>query len=145
MRIINNDDARLKIISQASETQSVRSEMTIEGTGLKLPIKGVNLELCIELNKRYLVFTTDDCPFEESLNIYLLSNENRILDSATVFWPYGTGSFELLRLIEPDGVQFKFFGNKVWQVTVFQKKRFYVPYISEPSGIWRPIKFRRFF
>jgi len=145
MRIIKNDDVYLKVISEATETQSPKSEITIEGTKLKLTINGVDLEACIEYDERYLVFTTNDCPFEESLNIYLLSSENEIIDNATVFWPYGTGSFKLLRIIDPDLVQFKYFGDKDWQIKIFKNKRFYIPYISEPSGVWRKVKFRRFF
>jgi hypothetical protein len=145
MRIIKKDDVKLKIISEATETQSPKSEITIEGTNLKLIINGVDLEACIKCDERYLIFTTDDCPFEESLNIYLLSGENEIIDSATAFWPYGTGSFKLHSVTDPDLVQFKFFGDKDWQIKVFKSKRFHIPHISEPSGVWRKIKFWRFF
>jgi hypothetical protein len=145
MRIINKDDVCLKIISEATEIQSPKSEIAIDGTRLKMAINGVDLESCIEYNERYLVFTTDDCPFEESLNIYLLSSENEIIDHAIMFWPYGTGSFNLLRVIDPDLVQFKFFGDKDWQIKIFNNKHFYIPYISEPSGVWREIKFWRSF
>lgn len=145
MRIVNNDDVYLKVISEATETRSPKSEVTIEGTKIKLTINGVDLEACIEYDERYLVFTTNDCPFEESLNIYLLSGENEIIDNATVFWPYGTGSFKLLRIIDPDLVQFKFFGDKDWQIKIFKKRRFFIPYISEPSGVWRKPKFWRSF
>ncbi|NLA52710.1 MAG: hypothetical protein GX860_11435 [Alcaligenaceae bacterium] len=145
MKIIKNDDVNLKVISEATEAQSPKSEITIEGTKLKLIINGVDLEACIQYDECYLVFTTDDCPFEESLNIYLLSGENEIIDSATAFWPYGTGSFKLLGITDPDLVQFKFFGDKDWQIKIFKSKRFYIPYISEPSGVWRKIKFWRSF
>lgn len=145
MRIVNENDVYLKIISEATETESPKSEITIEGTKIKLAINGVYLESCIEYDEYYLVFTTDDCPFEESLNIYLLSSENEIIDNATIFWPYGTGSFKLLRVADPNLVQFKFFGEKDWQIKIFNNKRFYIPYISEPSGVWRKINFWRFF
>lgn len=145
MRIVKNDDVCLKVTSEATETQSPKSEITIAGTKLKLTINGVDLEACIEYDERYLVFTTDDCPFEESLNIYLLSSDNEIIDNATVFWPYGTGSFKLLRIIDPGLVQFKFFGDKDWQIKIFKNGRFYIPYITEPSGVWRKIKFWRSF
>ncbi len=131
--------------SGATETQSPKSEITIEGTKLKLIINGVDLEACIKCDERYLVFTTDDCPFEESLNIYLLSSENEIIDNAAVFWPYVTGSFKLLSITDPDLVQFKFFGDKDWQIKIFKNKRFHIPYISEPTGVWRKAKFRRSF
>jgi hypothetical protein len=145
MRIIKKEAVNLTIISEATETQSPKSEITIDGTKLKLTINGVDLESCIEYNERYLVFTTDDCPFEESLNIYLLSGENEIIDNATIFWPYGTGSFKLLSVIEPNLVQFTFFGDKDWQIKIFNNKRFYIPYISEPSGVWRKVKLWRSF
>ena len=145
MRIIKREDVNLKVISEATETQSPKSEITIEGTKLKLAINGVFLELCIEYTEGYLVFTTDDCPFEESLNIYLLSGEDKIIDNATIFWPYGSGSFKLLRVIDPDLVQFKYFSDKDFEIKIFKNKRFYVPYISEPSGVWRKAKFWRSF
>lgn len=118
MKIIEKDDVNLKLISETTDTQSPKSEITIKGTRLQRIINGVDLELCVECSEGYLVFTTDDCPFEESLNIYLLSEENEIIDNATIFWPYGTGSFKLLRLIDPDLVQFKFFCEKDWQIKI---------------------------
>lgn len=145
MRIIKNDYVYLKRIYEATKTQSLVSEIIIAGTKIKLNINGADLEACIEYDNRYLVFTTNDCPFEESLNIYLLSSENEIIDNATVFWPYCTGSFKLLRIVEPDLVQFTFFGNKYWQIEIFDNRRFYIPYISEPSGVWRRVKLWRFF
>lgn len=145
MKVIKNDDVNLKVVSEATETQSPRSEITVKGTELKVIVNGVDLEACIKYDERYLVFTTDDCPFEESLNIYLLSGESEIIDSATAFWPYGTGSFKLLSIKEPDLVQFKFFGEENWQIEIFKSKKFYIPYISEPSGVWRKFKFWRSF
>ena len=145
MKIIKNDDVDLKVISEATETKSPKSEITIEGTKLKLIINGVDIEACIKCGERYLVFTTDDCPFEESLNIYLLSGESEIIDRATVFCPYGTGSFKLLGVTDPDLVKFNFFGEKDWQIKIFKSKSFHIPYVSEPSGVWRKIKFWRSF
>ena len=145
MKIIESDDVDLKIISEVAETQSPTSEITIKDTKIKLIINGAYLEACIKYDERYLVFTTDDCPFEESLNIYLLSETSEIIDSATVFWPYATGSFKLLSVTEPDLIQFSFFADKKWQVKIFKSKKFHIPYISEPCGVWRKFKIWRYF
>jgi len=145
MKIIKHDDVNLKVISEATETQAPKSEITIKGTKLKLIISGVYLEACIQYDERYLVFTTDGCPFEESLNIYLLSGDNEIIDSATAFCPYGTGSFQLLGTTDSDSVQFKFFIDKYWKIKILKSNRINIPYISEPSGVWRKIKFCRSF
>ncbi|MBR9828175.1 MAG: hypothetical protein GYB41_05985 [Oceanospirillales bacterium] len=47
MKIIKNDDVNLKVISEATETKTPKSEITIKGTKLKLIISGVDLEACI--------------------------------------------------------------------------------------------------
>lgn len=145
MEIIKNDDITLKVISKATEARSPRSEINIKEGKLRLVINGINLEACFKYDEYYLVFTTNGCPFEESLNIYLLREEGKIIDSATAFWPYNTGSFTLLGIAEPNLVQFSFFNGKNWQIKIFKDRRLCVPFFSEPSGIWRKVKFSRYF
>jgi len=145
MKVLDQDDVSIKLIAAANEIQSPKSQITVNGTKINALIDGVYLESCIKCKEYYLAFTTDDCPFEESLNIYLLSQENKILDNATVFWPYGTGSFELLKVADPNLVFFKFFDDKTWQVEIYQNKRFAFPYISEPGGVWRKLRLTRYF
>lgn len=145
MEVIQPEKISFQLISEATETQSPKSEIVIQGTTIKHVINGVDLESCIEHNGSFLIFTTDDCPFEESLNIYLISNENKVIDKVTLFWPYGTGSFEFIRFVDPDLVEFKFFENKIWQIRIFKTKRLFFPYVSEPSGTWRKFTFFRHF
>lgn len=145
IRIIESDDVNLRLISEATETQSPKSEVSIEGTRIKLTVSGVDVEACIAYEKSYLIFTTNGNPFEETLNIYLLSIDNEVVDSVTVCWPYSTGSFKLLGIVYPDLVRFSFFGDKVWEVEIYRNKRFHIPYVLEPSGVWRKVRFWRSF
>lgn len=149
MRII--EDVHLRLVTEATETQllptSPKSKISINGISFKPVINGATLEACIEFNDTYLVFTTDDCPFEEGLNIYLLSQQYGIIDTAMAGVAYHTGQFKLLRIIEPNVVQFEFFPDHHWQIKLFNKKRFFIPIpsLSEPFGISRKLTLHRAF
>ena len=145
MEAINQERISLKAISEATETESPKCEITIFETKIKSIINGVNLEFCVKHGTYFLVFTTDDCPFEEALNIYLFNKSGQVIDSANIFWPYGTGSFKFIKFIEPSSMSFVFFDNRVWNIEIFSKKYLYFPFFSEPSGVWRKLKLMRNF
>lgn len=88
-----------------------------------------------------MLFMTDDVPFEEMLSIHLLDAQMEVLDTALIGSPYSSGSFTSLLLVEPNTVQFRFIGNTLWRVELLSRPRFRVPFISDPSGVKRPIGF----
>jgi hypothetical protein len=111
-------------------------------------VPGCDLEAQLETDAGVLLFTTHDTPFEEILEIVLISPEGALTDNASIFWPSTTGTFQNLRVIGPSQVQFDFFGTRPWSVTVYNRPRLRlpVPFLSEPLGVHRPCGFtRRFF
>lgn len=112
-------------------------------TGRRVP--GAVLEQAAQWQSFYLLFTTDDTPFEELLHIHLLDAELDLLDSATLGGIYSTGSFSLLASAEPDTLRFRFIGGTDWSVQVLPEPGFRVPLLSEPAGVSRPLGFSRHF
>lgn len=92
-----------------------------------------------------MLFLTDGVPFEEYLSIHLLDRDWDLLDTVVLGGLYSTGSFCLLRLIEPDTVSFRFIDDKDWSVTVLARPAPSLPFLSEPRGVKRAIGFSRHF
>lgn len=145
MKILSEQEFSTKLVSEATDSESPKSRILINELETDTLIDGAVFEACIQFHEYYLVFTTDDCPFEESLNIYLLDQKYCTLDHATLFWPYGTGSFKLLDIVEPNIARFKFFEEKIWKIKLYLSKRLVIPYISEPGGVWRKFKLKHHF
>lgn len=112
-------------------------------TGRRVP--GAVLEQAAQWQSFYLLFTTDDTPFEELLHIHLLDAELNLLDSATLGGIYSTGSFSLLASAEPDTLRFWFIAGTDWSVQVLPEPGFRLPLLSEPAGMSRPLGFSRHF
>lgn len=145
MKLLKKSEFSLKLVSEATETDSPKSQLVIDGKDVDSVIEGTVLEACVKHKDCYLLFTTNDCAYEESLSIYLLDKYYKILDSAVLVWPYSTGLFEILDITQANLIDFKFFEGKNWQVEIFSHKKVLIPYISEPCGVWRKFKFKRYF
>jgi hypothetical protein len=145
MKMLSDKEFSIKLISESTETESSKSQLWINGKAIDSFIDGEVCEACINYGEFYLVFTTNDCPFEESLNIHLLDRNYSVLDQAALVWPYSTGSFTLLDLIEPNLITFKFFGEAIWEIELYPSKKVLIPYLSEPSGVWRKFKLKHNF
>ena len=145
MKLLNNSEFSLKRVSDGTETESPKSQLVIDGKEVDSFVVGAVLEACVKHGNFYLIFTTNDCPYEESLNIYFLNLSYDILDKAVLVWPYKTGLFEILDITQSNLVDFKFFEEKSWQVEIFSHKRTLIPYISEPRGVWRKLKLKHHF
>lgn len=145
MKLLNNSEFSIKLISDATETDSPRSQLVIDGKEVNSFIEGAVLEACIKHGSSYLIFTTNDCPYEESLSINLLNQSYEIIDNAVLVWPYSTGSFKILDITQSNLVDFNFFEEKTWQVEIFSSKRILIPYVSEPCGVWRKFRLKHYF
>jgi hypothetical protein len=121
------------------------SEILIAGVGTKKIIEGATLEAALRWNDYVLLFLTDDIPFEETLNIYLLDRDANVIDLARMYHIYATGVFSDLDLSEPDAVRFRFFGGRIWTLRLFTDRTFALPFFADPIGVHRPCKFSRMF
>jgi hypothetical protein len=100
------------------EGETPRSELLWQGRRIGVMVDGVRLEKQFEVGLRYLVFLTEDCPYEEGLHIYLLDAERRPLDGLELSFPYTMG---ILGAVQPQGetaLTFSFFGGDCWRLQV---------------------------
>ncbi|UTW01033.1 hypothetical protein KDW99_07885 [Marinomonas rhizomae] len=98
-------------------------------------ITGTVLELCARYKDWFLVFTTDDTPFEDMLHVYLLDNSFNVLDSLTIGAMYSTGSFSEPQLISSNKIMFRFIGDTDWSITILDQAKFGLPYFSSIKGV----------
>jgi len=143
MRIASELTTRL--VHEAGEVERPTSEFFLHGKSTGKIISGAVLEAAVQWEDRYLLFMTDDVPFEDMLSIHLLDAQLNMLDSALIGSPYSTGSFSSLELSEPNTVRFRFIGDTLWSIELLSRPGFRVPFISEPLGVYRPFGFSRQF
>lgn len=67
---------------------------------------------------RYLIFLTDDTPYEETLRIYLLSDSFRVLDGLEFGSAYVTGHLDDVVATDPDTIEFSFVHKARCRVTI---------------------------
>jgi len=127
------------------ETILPSCELIIDGEETRHRIKGCWLEAAFQCDIGYLVFLTNDCPFEERLCIHLLDLSGKPLDSASIFWIYYTGNFRDWQIYQPDKLSFRFSGDVRWTIQILPKFGFRIPIFSEPAGAWRQWGFKRHF
>ncbi|TGN40325.1 hypothetical protein [Marinobacter confluentis] len=129
------EDASLTLAKEGNDQELATSFVTIAGKTSEEPLEGTVLEACVQLGNQYLLFLTDDIPFEDSLHIHLLDEDLERVDTATLGAPYTTGHFRNLNCVGSAGITFEFFGDCVWEISVSPKKRLRLPFISGPRGV----------
>jgi hypothetical protein len=134
-----------RLAEEAGEAVVPRSEVLLDGAPTGKFVQGAILEAAIECDGRYLLFMTDDVPFEDALGIHLLDGELHVLDSAVIGGPYSTGTFSSLELSGPHTVRFRFVGDTTWSVELLPRPGFRLPLLSEPAGVRRSPGFSRHF
>ena len=107
-------------------------------------ITGTVLELCARYKDWFLVFTTDDTPFEDMLHIHLLDDSFKVLDSLTIGAIYSTGSFSEPQLISSNKIVFRFIGDTDWSITILEQAKFVIPYFSSIKGVRKTWQWRHY-
>jgi len=134
-----------------ADTVSSSCELTIDGRPTGQRVKGCVLEAAFQYNASYLAFLTHDCPFEETLSIYLINRLGKVMDSANLFWMYCTGNFSNVQTHQPDKISFDFFDRAKdkegtrWTLQVLPRPSFRMPLLFDPSGVFRPFGLKRHF
>lgn len=112
-------------------------------TGLTLP--GAILEAAFAAGDGWLVLLTHDVPYEEGLEICLVSAGFELLDRATLAHPYATAMLKNLEASPPARLRFDFLGERRWEVELLDGPSARVPFFSEPTGVLRPFGLTRRF
>ncbi len=132
------ENVSLAVAKASSDYELATSLITIAGQTTQEPLEGTVLEACVQHGNRYLLFLTDDIPFEDSLHIHLLDECLNRLDTITLGTPYATGHFRNLICEDSGKITFEFFGGCEWEVIVLTKKRLRLPFASGPRGVCWP-------
>ena len=139
------DELTIKRVAPPDERDVPKSEISIEGKPTGKFVPGAFLEAAVQYDDFYLLFMTDDIPYEEALRILFLDKTLKILDSALLGGPYSTGWFSALSLEEPNTIRFRFIGDTTWSIELLSRPRFRIPFLAEPPGVHRPFGFFRHF
>jgi hypothetical protein len=145
MKLIHAPEYATRLIGPSIPDEAPTSEIMIAGVGSGKLVAGAMFEAALRWNDYVLLFLTDDVPFEESLNIYLLNADLAVVDLARMYHIYSTGIFSDLDLTVPDTVRFRFFDGIVWTLRLLTEKVFAVPFFSDPTGVHRPFRSTRMF
>lgn len=92
--------------------------------GVVLDLPGAVLEAQFEAVDGYLVFTTEDTPYEEALHVHWVARDGRVLDAVELSAPYTPAIFANAVLAAPRTVRFTFFDDgRLWSVEVARTPR----------------------
>lgn len=104
-----------------------RCQLTLDGTPTRVVTFGKIVEAAFHCpNDAYLLILSCDVPYEEELDILLLSHDLRILDRRKLGKPYTPGIFRL-QAASGDRIAFQFHGEQRHTLRV----------ASEPEGLLR--------
>jgi hypothetical protein len=129
------EDASLALVREGNDQELATSFATIAGRTSEEPLEGIVLEACVQRGNQYILFLTDDIPFEDSLHIHLLDEDLNRVDTATLGAPYTTGHFHNLKCEDSGEITFEFFGDCAWEVSVSPQRRLRLPFVSGPRGV----------
>ena len=139
---MNHVDDQVFALQLRNGSDLPESEVVLHGSPTQKTLPGSFLEAVLDTGDGFLVFTSDDTPYEEQLGIHLTDSSGALLESLSIGGAYRTGAFRALRIVAPATVAFRFTGETVWKVQVLQLPRFRIPFLGDPSGVCRPIGFR---
>lgn len=145
MKLAHATEYAIRVIVESSSETVPMCEVVIAGVATKAVLEGAILKAALKWDDYVVLFISNDVPFEDSLNIYLLDRRLNVLDSASMYAAYSTGIFSNLDLSQADIVRFHFLGEGTWTLKLFPKKQFAIPGLYSPLGVHRPFAFFRRF
>ena len=90
-------------------------------------VSGSILEAQFEIDDGYILFLSEDRPFEERLHIYLLDESLGILDHVTIFQIYTLGIFGDAAIGSDRSISFTFFSkDDRFVVETVMRRAFYI-------------------
>ena len=134
-----------KRIDKISEFDYPKGIFSIRELDYKQEVRGVILDVCFSVKQGYLVITSDDCIYENTIYIQLLNPQLDIIDQVLIGLPYATGIFKLINIESTDRIVFEFFKDELYELTLLDKPEFKLPFISEAQGVFRRFGFQRYF
>jgi len=145
MKVLSRSAFSLKSIRLPSNGAMPLSEVLLDGAPTGTIVDGAILEAALAWHDLTLAFVTDDIAHEDTLRVYLFNRDVALIDWATLGAMYATGAFSGLEIVAPDVVRFRFMGGTPWTLTLMDRPRLTLPFLSDPVGVRRPIRLSRRF
>jgi len=116
------------------QAPSRRSRLFYRGQAVA-DLDGRSLEFQFQCGPDYLLLLTEDNPYEETLHVYLLGPDLKLLDRLDLENPYSSGILADVQAVSERRLEFSFFGNDRWRLTVLPS-----PQYCWPAGLFSPVK-----
>lgn len=137
------DSISLSVVKEAQRLSETQCEIILEEKNTDIIVSGKKLEAAVRVaDTRFLLFTTDDIVYEESLNIFYIDTQSGIIESLSLGGEYVTGTFENLS-VNQNSASFSFIGDTTWTVQVLPAPSLRLPF-SDPRGVSRPMGLRKY-
>lgn len=141
MKLIDN--ISLSVVKEAQRLSETQCEIILEGKNTDIIVSGKKPEAAVRVSDiRFLLFTTDDVVYEESLNIFYIDIQSGIIERLSLGGEYVTGTFENLS-VNQHSVSFSFIGDTTWTVHVLPAPSLRLPF-SDPRGVSRSMGLRKY-
>lgn len=145
MRLLPTSEFSARLASPYTDTELPSSALLLDDKPTGLIVTGAVLEAALEWQGFRIAFFTDDIPYEDMLRIYMFDAGMALVDAAVLGARYSTGTFAELNLQPPNALTFRFFGGTVWRMVLLDEQEFSLPFLSDPCGVSRKLKFFRHF
>lgn len=98
--------------------------MLHQGRATGLTVNGAILEAQFTVNTdTYLLMLSDDCPYEETLRVYLLNTNHKIVDSARLAYAYTSGVLRDIQVVGDNMLDFMFTGSSCYRLMIHDRPR----------------------
>lgn len=132
------DNFSLRAVRHPQDNRQGEYQVLFDGNATGILVPYCVIEAAIDADEdRFLLFLTDDVPFEEILHIALIHLQQGMLEMISLGGIYTTGSFTRLK-VEDNAVHFHFIGDTTWTVRIAEKPFFRLPFTGDPRGTGRP-------
>lgn len=113
------DEFTIKNIHGENEDYDYTSTLYYQGRDTGLILSGLYLHAQFKSDNKYILFLTEDCPFEEGLYIYFIGPSFKILDRAEIGMPYIPAILGHLKIENDHEISFTFFSNdEKWTLSI---------------------------
>lgn len=135
------DQFSSKLLKSSEDSQIPCLQLLKDGQPFGDPQKGALIEAQYQVDaKCYLLFVTDDVPYEETLRLYLITCDAEILDSLVFGGYLANGTLEDLNIVGERSIEFSFIHKKRCRLTVnpdsrWKKPLTFTPGVSRPDGL----------
>ena len=135
-----SDQISSKLLKSSDDSQIPSLQLMRGGQPFGEPLKGALIEAQYRVDgQRHLLFVTDDVPYEETLRVYLISSDAKVLDSLEFGGYLDNGTLEDLNVIDENTIEFSFIHKKRCRLTVesrseWKKPLAFTPGVSRPGG-----------